>query len=216
MSTFGSAQGGMIVAWDDEDSETGRVSTPAQDQDDTVTVTGLPFAPGLVIGYSISDEPHGQGSGSVRGAVGFSVATPDFQWCALVDGASSQGAFQSFQRGFVDTVNGTDVHAGTVELTDDGFVLTTEEDTATANDWVWHAFGHPLRRLVWLPQIYRLLLARGYGPAHIPVTGSIGQEGEPWVPVEISTGGTITFTGFVLLEGGDQIILEDGTGFLLL
>jgi hypothetical protein len=116
----------------------------------------LPFAPGLVIGYSISDEPGGQSSGSARGAVGFSVVTRSFQWTALSDGASSRGAFQSFQRGFADVVNGTNVHAGTIDLTSDGFVMTTEEDDVSPASWVWHAFGHPSPTTSgWIPQSYR-------------------------------------------------------------
>lgn len=149
--------GGMIVIWDDEDSLTGRL-TPATTQGGTVTQSGLPFAPGLLLGYSIGDEPQGQGQG-VRGAAGFSVITPEFQWTALVDGSSSRGAFQSFQRGVVDSVNGTSVHAATVALTNDGFVVTTEEDDIAAQSWVWHAFGHPERFAVWIPQMYRRLAA---------------------------------------------------------
>ncbi len=151
---FTSANGGMVVAWDDEDSQTGRL-TPAQNTGDTATVSGLPFAPGLVIGYSISDEPPGQSSGSpVRGAVQLSVQTADFQWAGIVDD-NTQSAYQSLNRGFVDTISGSNLHAGTIELTADGFVLTTEEDTATAHEWVWHAFGHPDQFPIWIPQEYR-------------------------------------------------------------
>jgi hypothetical protein len=144
--------GGMIVAWDDEDSRTGAVTLPTS-QGNTFTVNSLPFAPGLVIGYSISDEPDGQGTGG-RGAAGFSVATPDFQWSALVDGVS-RGSFQSFQRGFTDCVHNTDVHAGTLEVTTNGFVMTTEEDSASAGSWIWHAFGHPAS-FPWIPKLYRV------------------------------------------------------------
>lgn len=147
-----SQDGGMVVIWDDEDSQTGN-NTPATSQGNTTTVTGLPFEPGLLITYTISDEPSGQGTGG-RGAAGMSVVTPKFQWCATIDGHSSQGAFQSFQRGFADVVNGSSVHAGTVELTDDGFIMTTEEDDVSPVPIVWHAFGHPLSG-VWIPQIYR-------------------------------------------------------------
>lgn len=150
----GSTNGGMFVFWDDEDSQTGRL-TPGQNTGDTVTVSGLPFAPGLVIGYSIADEPQSGGSGSpVRGAVGMSAATADLQWAAMVN-ANTRGSYQSFQRGFVDHCDGTSVHAGTIELTLDGFVLTTEEDDLTAQSWVWHAFGHPDRVNAWIPHIYR-------------------------------------------------------------
>lgn len=182
-----------VVIWDDEDNKTGRVATPAASQGGTVTVSGLPFSPGLVIGYCISDEPpglHNTGNDALspRGAIGFSVATPDFQWSALVDGVSSRGAFQSFQRGFTDHVSGTSVHAGTVELTPDGFVLTTEEDDVTAQNWLWHAFGHPFVNR-WIPQIFRS-----------QITGARGRNA----------------TNFVLLEDGGRIVLEDGSGFLLL
>jgi hypothetical protein len=145
---------GMIVAWDDEDSATGSVSIPAN-TGNTTTVSGLSFAPGLVMFYSVSDEPQGQGTGG-RGAAGFGIATKNFQWCSLVDGVSSRGAFQSFQRGFVDCVNGSNVHAGTVELTADGFILTTEEDDASGGSLIWHAFGHPSPTVSqWIPHIYR-------------------------------------------------------------
>lgn len=157
VSTNTTDNSAMVTVWDDEDNQTGRL-TPGEATDDTATVSGLPFAPGLVIGYTISDEPTEQGSGSTRGAVGFSVATPDYQWCAIVDGGGTRGSFQSFQRGFADTVSGTTVHAGTIELTDDGFILTTEEDDVAANEWVWHAFGHPERIVMWVPHIYRRVL----------------------------------------------------------
>jgi hypothetical protein len=184
------ADGGMIVAWDDEDSRTGSVTLPPS-QGNTATVSGLPFAPGLVIGYSISDEPDGQGTGG-RGAAGFSVATEDFQWSAVVDGVD-RGSFQSFQRGFTDCVHNTDVHAGTIELTDDGFILTTEEDSASAGSWIWHVFGHPGPGL-WVPHIYRRVFGDGGGG-----------KAPPPVPA-----------GDILLEDGDKILLEDGTGVLLL
>lgn len=196
LGTGTSDNGGMVVAWDDEDNMTGR-QTPATSAGGTATVSGLSFAPGLVIGYSISDEPAGQGTGA-KGAVGFSVITPDFQWTALVDDAASGygtdvGAFQSFQRGICDRVQNSDVHAGTVALTTDGFVTTTQQDAITPSEWIWHAFGHP-KRAVWIPHIYRLVRFRGgvRGPQAVPVTGDI------------------------LLEDGDRIELEDGSGVLLL
>jgi hypothetical protein len=148
-----SFDGGMVVIFDDEDTEAFRL-TPAQAAAATATKTGLPFAPGLLLGYTISDEPPGQGTGA-RGAIGFGVVTPDFQWCATVDGKSAQGAFQSFQRGIADTVNGSSVHAASIELTDDGFVATTEEAATTTHGVSWHAFGHPDVRPRWLPGIYR-------------------------------------------------------------
>lgn len=151
--------GGMVVAWDDEDNWAGSQTTP-DNATDTATVSGLPFAPGMVTAYTISDEPVGQGSSSPGiGAVGFSVVTPDFQWCAIVDGAGSQGSYQSFQNGWADNVSGTSVHAGTMDLTNDGFILTTVEDALNASgQWVWHAFGHP-EQAPWIPHIYRRVVS---------------------------------------------------------
>jgi hypothetical protein len=183
--------GGMFVAWDDEDSDTGR-HTPAASTGGTLTVSGLPFEPGLLLGYSISDEPQGQGTGG-RGAVGFSVVTPDFQWTVLIDGVSSRGSFQSFQRGICDVVNGTSVHAATIDLTPDGFVATTEEDDVSPANFVWHAFGHPTRKALWIPHIYRLLKSVGMGRQTLP-------------PPPLS--------GIVLNEDGGRMVLEDGSGFL--
>jgi hypothetical protein len=147
-----SADGGMVIAWNDEDSETG-FATPGSSVGNTTTVSGLPFEPGLLIGYTLSSIASGGGTGGI-GAAGFYVVTQDIQWCATVQGSGSPGAFQSFQRGFCDTVAGTDVHAGTVELTQDGFVMTTVEDDATVHGTVWQVFGHP-RRASWIPHIYR-------------------------------------------------------------
>lgn len=147
--------GGMLVAWDDPDSTTG-FATPAAAAAGTATVSGLSFEPGLLLGYSISDEKIGADTGG-KGAAGFFVVTPDFQWCALVDGTSSAGAFQSFQRGFCDVVNGTDLHAGTVALTPDGFVMTTAEDDVAQKAVAWQAFGHPVAA-PWIPQQYRRIL----------------------------------------------------------
>lgn len=191
--TFTNNNGGMVVIWDDEASQTGRVSTPAVSTGGTVTVSGLPFEPGLVIGYTKSNDPGGQGSfDGVHGATGFSVATSDgFQWCAVVDGHGTRGSFQSFQRGFADTVEGTNAHAGTVVLTDDGFVMTTEEDDVSPSDWVWHAFGHPLRRVMWIPQFIRR------------IRESTGGATPPPPP-----------PGLLLLEDDGRIELEDGSGFL--
>lgn len=183
---------GAVVVWEDEDTRTGRL-TPDDTQGGTVTVSGLPFRPGLVIGYSISDEPQGLGTGG-RGALGFSVATPTFQWTALCDGSSNQGSFQSFQRGMSSVVNGTDILAGTVTLTSDGFIVTTEEDTASPADWVWHVFGHPDRILKWIPHIYRRITDWGGGTGGVPPT--------PPPP------------SLLLLEDGGRLELEDGSGFL--
>lgn len=188
--TFTTGNGGMVVMWDDEDSATGRV-TPPDNETDVVTVSGLPFRPGLLVGYSISDEPQGLGTGG-RGAVGFSVVSTEFQWTALVDGVSSRGSFQSFQRGFASNVSGTSVHAGTIELTADGFTMEAVEDDLAPVTWVWHAFGHPLPILKWIPHIYRRLFATG-GDGPVP-------------PAE-----------FLLLGGGtDRLLLETGDGFLIL
>lgn len=87
--------------------------------------------------------------------MGFAVVTPDFQWSACVDVYSAAGAWQSFQRGFVTAVNGNNVNAGEVELTDDGFVMTTKVNAASATNWLWHAFGHPRPRSPWIPQMSR-------------------------------------------------------------
>lgn len=119
----------------------------------------MPFNPGLVTGYSISDEPQGQSTGG-RGAVGFSVVAPGFQWCATVDGMSSRGAFQSFQRGVADVVNGSSVHAAEIDIVPQGFTVTTQEDDVSPASWVWHAFGSPPRsEAMWVPQFYRRLVA---------------------------------------------------------
>lgn len=145
------SNGGMVCAWDDENSKTGRVTPPTATGAETTV--SLPFRPGLVIGYTISDEPPGQGTGS-RGAGGFSVASRNFQWAALIDGVSSRGAYQSFARGYVDSISGSSVHAGTITLLDDGFELHTEEASKSPSSWVWHAFGEIVPG-VWTPQIYR-------------------------------------------------------------
>jgi len=148
--------GGMAMVWDDEDSTTGFL-TLATSSGGVATVAGLPFPPGLVLGYSLSNEPAGQNTGA-RGAIGFSVVTEDFQWAALVDvGAPGyqpdKGSFQSFQRGAVDCVHNSTVHDGSMVLTDDGFEVTTEEDSAAPGLWIWHAFGHPTGG--WIPSLYR-------------------------------------------------------------
>ncbi len=156
--TFGPTtnNGGMFVAWDDEASATGRL-TPETSPPDTVTVSGLPFSPGLVTGYSISNEPQGQGTGG-RGAIGFSVLAENFQWAATVDGVS-RGAYQSFSETVVDSVDAADVHAASGQLTNDGFILTTDVNTGISPEsWVWHAFGSPDRRQIWVPHIYRRVL----------------------------------------------------------
>ena len=157
------SNGGMIVAWDDNDSATGEFSIGAA-VDDTASVTGLPFAPGLVIGYSASNEPPGQGTGA-RGALGFSVITPDFQWSALVESyfpgyttfGTGRGSIQSYANGIIPAIDDTAYCAASVELTDDGFVATTTVDDIGTGAWVWHAFGFP-KKGGWVPQIYRRVI----------------------------------------------------------
>lgn len=146
--------GGMVVAFDDTDNWAGFVD-PATSVGGTSAKTGLLFAPALLLGYTLSNEPDGQGTGS-RGGVGLSVVTPDMQWCATIDGGpdGNQGAYQSLQRGFCDAVSGTNVHAGTVELTSDGFVLTTDLNNTTKDTQTWHAFGHA-KKPMWIPQMSR-------------------------------------------------------------
>lgn len=143
-----------FVVWDDADSDTGRLTPPVSNGGQSLV--SLSFDPGLVIGYTVSNEPDGQGTGS-RGAIGFSVASQDFQWAAVVDGKPSLSAFQSFQRGFADVVDGSTVHAGTIELLPASFRLTTQEDSVAPKNMLWHAFGHPGKKVVWLPQSYRWL-----------------------------------------------------------
>jgi hypothetical protein len=140
---------GGVFAFFDAESRTG-YNVPAAGAGDESTHVGLPFTPGLLIGYSMSDEPRNQGTGG-RGAIGLSFATRTFQWAATIDGVN-RGAFQSFDRGFCDVVHDSSVHAGRIKLTSDGFVATTVEDAATPQSWLWHAFeGAP----VWLPQVHR-------------------------------------------------------------
>lgn len=154
--------GGMIVAWDDEDTDADNL-TPGASVGNQVTVT-LPFAPGLVLGYSASNEPQGQGTGA-NGAIGLSVITPEFQWSALVEEnhpgyttfGTGRGAIQSFTRGAIDAIDNASIHAASVELTDTGFTLTTTDAAISPADWGWQAFGHPQRSPVWLPQSYRFL-----------------------------------------------------------
>jgi len=187
----------VFVAWDDEDSTTEDL-VPGTTTGDTVTVTGLPFEPGLVIGYSIGDEPPGQGSSDpsgARGALGFSVITPSFQWTALVDDVNSRGSYQSFQRGVVAAASGTSFHASTVTLTDDGFIVETEEDDVAPHRWVWHAFGHPRKAFMWIPHIYRRVMDFGGGSG----TTVVGPPAED-----------------LLLEDGDSLLLEDGLDTLAL
>lgn len=147
-----SADGGMVLAWSDPDSDT-RFMTPAASVAGTTVISGIPFEPGLLLGYTISDLSRGGGTGGL-GAAGFSIATPDFQWCAVVDGSGTRGAFQSFQRGFCDTVDGAGIHAGTIEITDDGWIATTTEADVSQHLTTWQAFGHP-RLAQWIPHIYR-------------------------------------------------------------
>jgi hypothetical protein len=157
LDTHTTDNGAMVVAWDDQASEAGE-QTPATTTGGTATVSGLPFRPGLVTGYTISNEPPGQGTGG-RMAMGFSVVADGFQWTASVDrftgGSVAACAFQSFQRGIVDVVDGSSVHTASVVLTADGFVSTTEEDDVSPAPWAWHAFGHPDVEVMWIPQIYR-------------------------------------------------------------
>jgi hypothetical protein len=188
--------GGMIVAWDDNDSATGGFSIGSS-VDDTSAVTGLSFPPGLVLGYSASNEAPGQGTGAL-GALGFSVITPDFQWSALIEAndpgyttfGTGRGSIQSYTNGIIPAIDDTAYCAATVQLTDDGFVATTTVDDIATGEWVWHAFGHP-RTVAWVPHIYRRVV--GYAGRRSPAVP---------VPVELE------------FEEGGPIELEEGTGFI--
>lgn len=144
--------GGMLLAWNDEDSATGFATIPSNVDDETTV--SLPFAPGLVIGYSISDEPAGQGTGS-RGAGGMSIVTADASFAALIDGVSTRGSFQSRSLGFCDRVTAAGAHGGTIELLPDGFKMKTTVAGVSPGSWMYHAFGHPAPTAIGLPQIYR-------------------------------------------------------------
>lgn len=147
----------MWLAWDDQDAQCGR-STPATASGNSVTVSGLPFKPGLVLYYVISNQPQVQGTGGI-GAAGFGVLHEDLQWTVVCDGPSTS-AFQSRQRCTADVVNGANVHACSGAITDDGFTLTTHQDAVAPASVVWHAFGHPLRG-AWVPQYYREIPTKG-------------------------------------------------------
>lgn len=187
--------GGMIVAWDDNDSAASG-HTLNSSLGGTSAVTGLPFAPGLVVGYSVSNEAPGQGTGA-RGALGFSVISSDFQWAALVEEyfpgyttfGTGRGAIQSFTNGIIQAIDDASYVAGTVALTDDGFVSTTTVNDITPGAWTWQAFGHP-KVFSWLPHIYRRIIGGG-------------QHG-------------LIRLGRFLFEDGSQILLEDGSGYLRL
>lgn len=187
--------GGMIVAWDDNDSATGALSIGGS-VGDTATVSGLSFAPGLVLGYSVSNEAPGQGTGAL-GALGFTVVTTDFQWSALLEErdpgyttfGTGLGSIQSYANGIIPAIDDTAYCAAAVELTDDGFIATTTVDDIATGEWVWHAFGHP-RTAAWIPSIYRRIFGSG-NPTATPGTG------------------------LILLEDGDGIELEDDSGLLI-
>lgn len=152
---------GMVMFWDDDDSDTG-FATPDAGVGGVVPVS-LPFDPGMVVGYSLSDEPRGQGTGG-RGAAGLSVIGYDgrgraFQWGALTD-RINPGAIQSFNK-IPNVVHDTDVQSFSGELRTRGFDLTTVDADVTPQSWLWHAFGHPPPIPPfqgWLPHIYRLVL----------------------------------------------------------
>lgn len=149
---------GMVMFWDDSDSKTG-FATPDSSAAGVVAVS-TPFDPGLVIGYSASDEPRAQGTGG-RGAAGFAVIGADadgnpYQWGALVD-RINPGAYQSFAK-IPNVVHDSSIQTFTGELVPGGFELTTVDVDVAPKSWLWHAFGHPApppSAGVGLPQIYR-------------------------------------------------------------
>ena len=136
-----SEDGGIVAMWSNNQSRTGRTQ-PGTVAGDQAVVSGLPFAPALILGYAIGHTARGQGSAApLHGHGGISLVSEETQWSCLVD----VNPVQSFQRGFIDNADSpTSWHAGTVELTGDGFIMTTVEDSATPQNWVWHAFGEEI------------------------------------------------------------------------
>lgn len=153
--------GGMAMFWDDPDAAAG-YATPDAAAAGVVSVP-LPFDPGLVLGYSVSDEPRAQGTGG-RGAVGFAVVGFDvdgnpWQWGALVD-RINPGAIQSFAK-VPNVVHDSAVESFAVDLVTRGFDMTTVDVGASPVSWLYQAFGHPQPpppEGAWLPQIYRRVL----------------------------------------------------------
>lgn len=149
---------GMVMIWDDPDNRTG--TTVPEDATSGVVSVSLPFDPGLVIGYSVSDEPHQQGTGG-HGAAGFSVSGFDsegvpVQWGALID-RIDQSAYQSFTKIPSVVTDAPAVRTLTCDLMEAGFNITTVDDDVSAETWLWHAFGHPFvpSNASWVPQLYR-------------------------------------------------------------
>jgi hypothetical protein len=152
--------GGMAMFWDDDDAAAG-YATPDAVAGNVVSEP-LPFDPGLVLGYSVSDEPRAQGTGG-RGAAGFSVVGFDadgnpFQWGALVD-RINPGAIQSFAK-VPNIVHDTSLQSMSVELVSHGFEMTTVDADVSPVSWLYQAFGHPLPLLAgaWIPGIYRRIV----------------------------------------------------------
>ena len=164
MSSFHETKG-MSIGWDDDKTDAGFGAIPAAVDDESFHNTDGTrfnadlFDPGLVLFYSISNEPDELGLPD-RGAIGFGVATPDFQWCALVDHTWTMAthpetsAYQSFSKGFIDCVTPAGVHAGEVTLEDEGFTLKTTIASTTPGSLLWHAFGYPVSA-VWIPHMSR-------------------------------------------------------------
>lgn len=162
---------GSVLAWDDN-SECGAL-TPATASASTATVSGLTFAPTAALFYGVSDLPIGIDSYGNTGtrALGYmlGIKTPGFEWCACVEtdppnyvGAGTGGAsYQTFSRSICSTLDGTDLHTSTVTLTSDGFVATTDDDTAAPSQVSWAALGSP--SAPWMPQIYRRPILAGRG-----------------------------------------------------
>lgn len=153
--------GGMAMFWDDDDAAAGYAvpdATPGN-----IVSKSLPFDPGLVLGYSVSDEPRAQGTGG-RGAAGFAVVGFDadgnpFQWGALVD-RINPGAIQSFAK-VPNVVHDTSLQSMSVELVSRAFEMTTVDAAVSPVSWLYQAFGHPIpppSAGAWIPGIYRRIV----------------------------------------------------------
>lgn len=196
-------------------SSTGEV-LPASTAPSSVTITSSVAGvetPALIIFYGVCGTPLGQIQGNTN-AIALGFWTEDHQYCVAANGRDDS-FFQSQQYAVCDNVSASGAHTAEVAgLGTPGATVTTVVDDVGPEKMVWHMFGPLIDDFI--PQFYRVLPGGRIGTITVPPpppreptgTGGAGTIGSGTVVVLVS--------GYMLLEDGSKLILEDGTGFLKL
>ncbi len=187
----GGASALQAAMWSNGEGWTDAVTVPAGG---SVTVNHpVNFEEFEVVMFSLMNGPGWSGGASTTAPMRFGVGVlhTDHQGCVVF---GQDGSFYQSNTECVASCAAGGYSAASGTMNGSSFTLTSTNAALGDFDLVWHAFGRAKPPAQWIPHIYRMVRSfhttRGVAP--------------------------IVLHGFLLLEDGDKIILEDGSGFLKL